>query len=111
MDREATASSWIALLETRDRLMSQLRHDVPAVWPGAIAAFLCEVKGAPEPLPSGVTLLLLADLVRELDRLAPGGPSHSRMQRLLVVLEQAAGGTAPADVLCHQLQDALRPWY
>src|SRR3954462_14513848 len=82
MDDEATTTSWIALLEMRDRLLAQLRHDVPAAWPTAINRFLTDVKAVQQPLPPGVVLLLLADLARELDRLAPSGPSNPRRQRL-----------------------------
>jgi hypothetical protein len=78
MVHEAKTTSWVALLETRDRLIAELRHDVPALWPVAIGRFLNEVRGVEQPLPSGVVLLLLADLGRELDRLAPGRPGNPR---------------------------------
>ena len=107
MEHASNATSWIALLETRDRLVAQLRHDVPAVWLTAIGAFLNQLKGVEPPLPSAVALLLLADLARELDRLRPGGSSHPLRPRLLNALEGAAVSAA---ALCRQFEDALGHW-
>jgi AraC-like DNA-binding protein len=110
MDHEAITTSWVALLETRDRLIAELRHDVPAAWRAAISRFLNEIKAVEEPLPSGVVLLLLTDLARELDRLAPGGPSNPRRDRLVAALEACVAAPVPADVLCHQFEAALHHW-
>ncbi len=110
MDHEAPTISWIALLETRDRLIARLRHDVPAAWPNAIGCFLNEIKAVQQPLPSGVVLLLLADLARELDRLAPGGPSNPRRLRLLTALEAGTTASSPAETLCRRFEDALGRW-
>jgi AraC-like DNA-binding protein len=109
MDGETT-TSWIALLEMRDRLIAQLRHDVPAVWPAAIGRFLSEVKAVQQPLPSGVVLLLLADLARELDRLAPGGPGNPRRQHLLAPLEAGSAAALTSETLCGVFEDALGHW-
>jgi AraC-like DNA-binding protein len=110
MDHDAVATSWLGLLEKRDGLIAELRHDVPAVWPAAIGTFLNDVKAAEQPLPSGVALLLLADLARELDRLAPGGPSNPRRARLLAALEAAVAAPLPADVLCGHFKTAVDQW-
>jgi len=110
MDDEATTTSWIALLEMRDRLLAQLRHDVPAAWPTAINRFLTDVKAVQQPLPPGVVLLLLADLARELDRLARSGPSNPRRQRLLATLERGSAAALPPEMLCGLFEDALRHW-
>src|SRR4051812_30895722 len=101
-----SSTSWIALLEMRDQLIAQLRHDVPAVWPTAIGQFLDHVKAVQPTLPSAVVLLLLADLARELDRLAPCGRSNPQRQRLLTALDGAAAGTISPSALCRQFEDA-----
>ena len=110
MEYAANATSWIALLEMRDRLVAQLRHDVPAAWLTAIGVFLNQLKAVEPPLPSGVALLLLADLARELDRLTPGGSTNPLRPRLLNALEGAAVATASAAALCRQFEDALGHW-
>jgi len=110
MVHEAKTTSWVALLETRDRLIAELRHDVPAAWPVAIGRFLNEVRGVEQPLPSGVVLLLLADLGRELDRLAPGRPGNPRRARLLEALEASAAAPLPTEVICHQFEVAVHHW-
>ena len=109
MDHAANTTSCIGLLEMRDRLMAQLRHAVPAVWPLAIGHFLNHVKAVEPPLPPAVVLLLLADLAREVDRLAPGGSNNPRGRRLLSSLEGGAA-TGSATALCRQFEDALGRW-
>jgi hypothetical protein len=59
MPHDAECLSWITLLETRDRLMKQLRHDVPSAWQDLIGDFLDDVRAIPGPLPPGALLLLL----------------------------------------------------
>jgi AraC-like DNA-binding protein len=105
-----SSTSWIALLEMRDRLIAQLRHDVPAVWPSAVGHFLDHVKAVEPALPSAVALLLLADLARELDRLAPCGRTNPQRQRLLTALDGAAVATISAATLCRQFEEALSRW-
>jgi AraC-like DNA-binding protein len=111
IDHMGSSTSWIALLEMRDRLIAQLRHGVPAVWPTAIGQFLDHVKAVEPPLPSAVALLLLADLARELDRLTPCGPSNPQRQRLVTTLDSGAAATMSALALCRQFEDALSRWY
>jgi AraC-like DNA-binding protein len=110
MEHASNATSWIALLEMRDRLVAQLRHDVPAMWLTAIDAFLNQLKAVEPPLPSAVALLLLADLARELDRLRPRVSSNPLRPPLLHALEGAAVATVSAAALCRQFEEALGHW-
>ncbi len=109
MDQEAQTTSWIVLLEMRDRLIAQLHHDVPAVWPSLIGRFLNEVKAVPH-LPSGVLLLLLVDLARELDRFAAGTATTLRRQSLLAALEADAAATPVTEAVCCRFEEAIRRW-
>ena len=111
MNQEAEFPCWITLLETRDRLISQLRHDVPSAWPELIRGFLGGMKVSPEPLPTGVLLLLLADLARELDRLAMRESTGTGQPEVLNALDLHSASTLPADALCSRFEHAVRQWY
>jgi AraC-like DNA-binding protein len=109
MDHGAEIPSWVALLERRDGLIMQLRHDVPAGWPETVRHFVSELKAEQATLPPGFAMLLLADLARELDRLASGGTNNGR-ERLLAAIEAGVDATLSPHALCDQFEDALRDW-
>jgi AraC-like DNA-binding protein len=107
---DANSTSCISLLERRDRLIARFRRDLPAEWPHLIAEFVSEVSALPEPLPSGVLLLVLADLARELDRLAPVEPNITRRRPLLATLEMTSPSMLTPDALCQRFEDAVGVW-
>lgn len=109
MSHGAESSGWIRLLETRDHLVFQLRHDVPSSWPDLIRQFLDTVTAIPGPLPPGTLLLLLADLARELDRLATSESTAQRPQ-LLAAFDLRAASDLPAGALCRWFEEALHHW-
>ncbi len=109
MPQHAECLSWITLLETRDRLIEQLRHDVPSAWRDLIRDFLDDVRAIPGPLPPGALLLLLADLARELDRLAAGESAAQRSQ-LLAAFDLRSASELTGDALCCHFEDALQQW-
>jgi AraC-like DNA-binding protein len=108
MDHGAHIPSWVALLERRDGLITQLRHDVPARWPETVRHFVSELK-AEQATPPGLAMLLLADLARELDRLASGRTNNGR-ERLLAAIEAGVDATLSPHALCDQSENALRDW-
>jgi len=110
MDHGAEIPSWVALLERRDGLIAQLRHDVPAGWPEAVGHFVSELKAEQASLPPGLAMLLLVDLARELDRLASGGTNNGHPERLLAVVEAGVDAPSSTEVLCDQFEDAIRDW-
>jgi AraC-like DNA-binding protein len=110
MPLDAESLSWFTLLETRDRLIRQLRHDVPSVWPDLIRSFLAGVRAIPGPLPAGALLLLLADLARELDRLAAQESTTTGRPQLLTALDLRYVSELPADALCLRFEEALLHW-
>lgn len=109
MPQGAESSCWIRLLETRDHLIFELRHDVPSTWPRLVGEFLRSVTAIPEPLPSGALLLLLADLAREIDRLAARESTTSRPP-LLTRMDLHPATELSADALCAQFEEILRHW-
>jgi len=111
MSQGAEPSSWIRLLETRDYLINQLRRDVPSAWPGLISDFLATVRDAPGPLPSGVLLLLLADLARELDRLAAREPTRTAQPEVLNALDLPSVSELSTESLCSRFEHAVGQWY
>src|SRR5262249_55168979 len=106
MPHEAGSPSWITLLETRDRLITQLRHDGPSAWRGLIGDFLDRVRAIPGALPPGVLLLLLADLARELDRLS-ARESNTQRSQLLAAFDLCSALELPADALYSRFEDAI----
>lgn len=109
MPYEADSVSWVTLLESRDRLISQLLQDVPSAWPGLIGDFLGAVRIVPAQLPPGALVLLLADLARELDRLAVRESSTQRSE-LFATFGLASASELPADVLCARFEEAVHRW-
>lgn len=109
MDHEVNTTSWIALLEKRDRLIANLRHDLPDGWPRLVATFLRDVQPFWESLPDGVVLLLLTDVARELDRVA-GQPAIGERPSLLVSLDPAHAGSLSANALCDHFDAAVCAW-
>src|SRR2546427_5098856 len=107
---DGNSISCISLLESRDRLIARFRRDLPVEWPHLIAQFMSEVTALPEPLPSGVLLLILTDLARELDRLAPVESNIIRRRPLLATLEMASPSMLTPDALCRRFEDAVRVW-
>jgi len=110
MPQEAEPSSWIRLLETRDQLIFQLRHEVPSAWPGLIGEFLRVVAALPGLLPRGVLLLLLADLARELDRLSARESTTNGRPLMLTAMDLRSASELPADALCSRFEQALTQW-
>ena len=110
MPQEAESRCWITLLEARDRLMTNLRHHVPSAWPNLIDTFLSRIKDIPEPLPQGALLLLLADLARELDRVAARTPRSAELPQLLTALDPGRASDASADALCSRFEETLARW-
>ena len=110
MPHEAESSSWITLLETRDRLVARLRRDVPSEWPSLIRSFLDDVRAVPSPQPSGVLLLLLADLARELDRFAARESNTTRQPLLLAAIDLRSASELQPDALCRRFEEALHQW-
>jgi AraC-like DNA-binding protein len=110
MDDGAHIPSWVALLERRDGLITQLRHDVPARWPETVRHFVSELKAEQATLPPGLAMLLLADLARELDRLASAGANNAGRERLLAAIEAGVDATLSPQALCDQFEEALRHW-
>jgi len=111
MPHGAEPPCWIRLLETRDELTFHLRHDVPSAWPGLISDFLCTVRDFPGPLPPGALLLLLADLARELDRLAAQQPMRTARSEVLDALDLPSASTLSVDALCSRFEHAVRQWF
>jgi AraC-like DNA-binding protein len=109
MDHEVNTTSWIALLEQRDRLVAKLRHDVPDGWPRLVATFLRDVQPFSESLPHGVVLLLLTDVARELDRVA-GQPAVGHRPSLLVSLDPVRAGSLSSNALCDHFDAAVCAW-
>lgn len=110
MPQEAESRCWITLLEARDRLMTNLRQNVPSAWPNLIGTFLSRVKDIPEPLPQGALLLLLADLARELDRVAGRTPMSAEFPQLLSALDLGRASEESADALCSRFEDVFSRW-
>jgi len=110
MPQETEAPCWITLLETRDRLMTNLRHEVPSAWPNLIRTFLGVVKDIPASLPQGALLLLLADLARELDRVAARAPTSVERPSLMATLDLRTTSEEPADALCSRFEQAFATW-
>lgn len=110
MPQDAECSSWIGLLETRDHLMLQLRHDGPSAWPVLISEFLRAVTALPGPLPPGALLLLLADLARELDRLSTRESATNERPLLLSGIDLRSASELPAHTLCSRFEEALAQW-
>ena len=110
MPREPESPCWITLLETRDRLRTNLRHEVPSAWPNLIRTFLRVVRDIPAPLPQGALLLLLADLARELDRVAARPPTSANRPSLMTVLDLRTTSEEPADALCSRFEHAFARW-
>lgn len=110
MPQEAEPSSWIRLLETRDRLIFQLRHDVPSAWPGLIGQFLHSATAIPCPLPPGALLLLLADFARELDRLSASESTTNGRLVWLTETDLSSASELPATALCSRFEEALTQW-
>ena len=110
MTHEPASSSWITLLETRDRLVARLRHDVPSEWPSLIRGFLDDVQVTPNPLPPGVVLLLLTDLARELDRFAARESNTIRQPLLLAAVDLCSASELQPDALCRRFEEALHQW-
>ena len=110
MPQEAEPSSWIRLLETRDHLIFQLRHEVPSAWPGLIGEFLRMVTAIPGSLPRGVLVLLVADLARELDRLSTREFTTDGQPQLLTGMDLSSASELPADALCSRFEEALSQW-
>ena len=110
MDHGAEIPAWVALLERRDGLIGQLRHDVPAGWPEAVGHFVAGLKAEEASLPPGLAMLLLVDLARELDRLASGGTNNGHPERLLAAVEAGIDAPPSTEVLCDQFEDAIRDW-
>ena len=109
MPHEAESSSWITLLETRDRLVARLRHDVPSEWPGLIRELSRRWTATPSPLPSGVLVLLLADLARELDRFAARRIDHHTGSRCcLTAIDLRSASELQPDALCRRFEEALQ---
>lgn len=110
MPHEAESSSWITLLETRDRLVARLRHDVPSEWPRLIRSVLDDVRAIQSPLPPGILLLLLADLARQLDRLAARESNTTRQPQLLAAIDLRSASELEPDALCRRFEEALHQW-
>jgi AraC-like DNA-binding protein len=110
MSQEAKSSAWIRLLETRDHLVFQLRHDVPSAWPDLVREFLDTAIAIPAPLPPGALLQLLADLARELDRLAARAAT-SAPSDVLNALDLSSATSLPVDAVCSRFEQAVRQWY
>jgi AraC-like DNA-binding protein len=110
MPCDENSTSCISLLERRDRLIARFRRDLPVEWPRLIAEFVTEVSALPEPLPSGVLLLVLADLARELDRLAPVESTITRRRPLLATLEATSPWTLTTEALCQRFEAAVGVW-
>ncbi len=110
MPHQAEGSSWITLLETRDRLVERLRHDLPSEWPSLIRGFLDDVRVTPSPLPSGVVLLLLTDLARELDRFAARESNTTRQPLLLAAVDLRSESELQPEALCRRFEEALHQW-
>jgi len=110
MPQGAEPSYWIRLLEPRDHLMFQLRHDVPSAWPQLVADFLRSVTAIPEPLPPGALSLLLADLARELDRLSSQNATTNGRPALLRRMELSLATELAADALCSRFEATVTEW-
>jgi AraC-like DNA-binding protein len=98
------------LLETRDRLITNLRHDVPSAWSNLIGTFLSRVKDISESLPPGALLLLVADLARELDRLAARTHASAERPPLLAALDLRKASEESADAVCSRFEQAFAYW-
>jgi hypothetical protein len=90
--------------------MFQLRHDVPSAWPQLVADFLRSVTAIPQPLPPGALSLLLADLARELDRLASQNSTTHGRPALLRRMELSLATDLAADTLCSRFEEAVTEW-
>lgn len=109
MDHEANSTSWITLLDKRDRLVAEFRQDLPSRWPRLVATFLGDVQAVSETLPHGVVLLLLTDVARELDRLS-GRPAVHQHSSLLASIEQRRVASLSAGALCDRFDAAVCAW-
>jgi AraC-like DNA-binding protein len=90
--------------------MTNLRHDGPSAWPNLIETFLICVKDVPEALPRGALLLLLADLARELDRVAARAPVRAELPQLLTALDLGRASEESVDALCSRFEGVFSGW-
>lgn len=110
MPEGAESSCWIRLLETRDHLISRLRHDVPSAWPRLVGEFLGSVTAIPELLPPGALLLLLTDLAREIDRVAARESMTTSRPPLLTRMDLDSAAELSSDTLCAWFEETVTDW-